>query len=106
MGKNKKYPVAQVNSINASNVTPLRPQRTTSDEDDPAAGSAIQELNATQLLRKARDLLQTKENHTENISEIQYKIGQLQQDAYDKYQVIEYMINEKFQELEEKYACI
>ena len=99
-GKNKKCPVSQVNTINTSNATPLRPQRPTSDEDDPAAGVAIQELTTTQLLRKAMYLLQTKGNQTNNISELQSKIGQLQREAYDKYQVIDSMIKDHFQELE------
>ena len=72
------------------------------DEDDPAAGVAIEELTVTQLLSKARDFLQTKENQTKNISELQSKIGQLQRDAYDKDQVIDSMIKEHFQELEGK----
>ena len=62
------------------------------DEDDPAAGVAIEELTVTQLLSKARDFLQTKENQTKNISELQSKIGQLQRDAYDKDQVIDSVI--------------
>ena len=75
--KNKKYPVDQVNIINASNATPLIPQSPTSDEDDSDAGVAIKDLTATQLLSKANDIIQTKENQTENISELQSKIGQL-----------------------------
>ena len=59
-GKNKKSPVAQVNTINVSNATPLRPQRPKIDEDDPADGVSIQDITATQLLRKTRDILQTK----------------------------------------------
>ena len=101
-GKNKESPVAQVNIVNASNVTQLRPQIPMNDEDDPAAGVAIEELTVTQLLSKARDFLQTKENQTKNISELQSKIGQLQRDAYDKDQVIDSMIKEHFQELEGK----
>ena len=54
-----------------------------SDEYDPAAGVAIQELTATQLVEKAGDLLQIKENHTHKISELQSEIGQLQRDAYE-----------------------
>ena len=75
-----------------------------SDEDDLAAGGTIQELITTQLPSKARDLLQTNKNHTGKISEIKSKIGQLQQDAYDKDQFIYSMIKEHFQELEGKDA--
>ena len=102
MGKNKNSPVAQVNTINSLNATPMRSQRPRSDDDDLAAGSAIQEITKTQLLRKAKDLLQTKKNNTEKISELQSKIGQLQRDAYDKDQVIDSMIKEHFQDLEGK----
>ena len=105
-GNNKKSPIAQLNTINALNATPLRPQRPTSDEDDLAAGFAIQELTATYLLRKSRDLIQKNENQTEKISEIQSKIGKLQRNAYEKYQVIDYIIKEHSQELEVNYACI
>ena len=37
-GKNKNPHVAQLSTINASNATPLRPQRPTGDKDNPAAG--------------------------------------------------------------------
>ena len=60
IGKNKNFPVAQVNTINVSNATQLIPQRQMIDEDDPAAGVANQELTATQLISKARYLHQTK----------------------------------------------
>ena len=73
--KNKKSLVAQVSTINASNATPLRPQRPTSDEDELAAGFEIQELTATKLLKNERDILQTKENQTKEISELPSKIG-------------------------------
>ena len=63
-GKNKKSPIAQVNTINALKAKPLRSQRPISDEDYPASGVAIQELTITHILSKARDLLQTKDNHT------------------------------------------
>ena len=95
-GKNKKSPVSHVNTINALNATSLIPQRPTSDRDDPSAGVAIQEITTTQLLRKARDLLQTKDNQTDNISELHSKIGQLQQDVYEKDRVIDSMIKEHF----------
>ena len=101
-GKNKKSPVAQVNTTNASNATPLIPQRKTSDKDDPDDGVTIQEITSTQLLMKARDLLQTKENCTKKITELQSKIGQIHRDAYDKDQVIDYMTKENFQKLEVK----
>ena len=104
MGKTKKSPVAQVNTINVSNATPLRPQRLTSDEDDTAAGVAIKELTVTKIIRKSRYCLQKKMNHTETISNLQSKIGQFQWDACDKYLVIDSMIKENFQELEGKYA--
>ena len=103
-GKNKNSLVAQLNTINESNATPLIPQSPTSDKDDPDDGVAIQELTATQLLRKARDLLQKKSNQTKKVYELQSKIGQLQRDAYDKDQFIDSMIKEHFQELEVKYA--
>ena len=67
-------PVAQVNTINASNAIPLRSQSPTSDEDDPVSVFVIQYLTATQLLRKSRDLIQTKENQTDEISKLQSKI--------------------------------
>ena len=88
-GKNKKSPIDQVNTINASNATPLIPQRPTIEEDDLAAGVEIQELTTTQILRKARDILQIKENQTEKTPELQSKIGQPQQ---HKDQVIASMI--------------
>ena len=94
---NKKFPVAQVNTINASNATPLISQSPTSDKDDLSAGVAIQDLTSTQLFREARVILQTKENQTEKISQLQSKIGQLHWDAYDKYQVVDSMIKEQFQ---------
>ena len=103
-GKNNKSPVYQVNTINALNATPLRPQSPMRDEDDPAAGVAIQDITKTQILRKARGLLQKKDNQTDNISKLQSKIGQLQRDAYDKVQVIDSMIKEYLQELEGKDA--
>ena len=99
-------PVAQVNTINASNETPLIPQRPTSDEDDLADEVAIQELTAKQILRKARDHLQTKEKQNKNTSELQSKTGKRQRDAYEKEQVIASMINEYFQETEEKKTRI
>ena len=85
-----------MNTINAPNATPLRSQRSTSDEDDPAARVAIQQITKTQLLRNARDLLQKNENQTKKISELQSKLWQLQRDAYDKYQVIDSIIKEHF----------
>ena len=60
IGKNKKSPVAQVNTINMSNATPLRPQIPMSDEDDPSAAVAVQELLVTQLLRNSRYIFQKK----------------------------------------------
>ena len=51
------------------------------------------------LQQKARDVLQTKNNQTGKISELQYKIEQLQRDAYDKDQVIDSIIKEHFREL-------
>ena len=57
LGKNKKSPVAQVNTINTSNATPLRPQMPMSDEYNLTSGVAIKYLTATQLLRKARGIL-------------------------------------------------
>ena len=103
-GNNNKSPVAQVNTTNASNATPLRPQKPTGDKDEPASGVSVQELTTTQLLRKARDILQTKENQTKKISELKFKIGHPEWDAYEKDQVIDPMIKEHFQEIEGKYS--
>ena len=94
-GNNKNHPISQANTISALNETPLVPQRPKSDEDDPAAGFANQELTATQLLRKTGGILQIKDNHTEKISKLQYKIGQRQRDAYEKDQVSDSMIKEQ-----------
>ena len=77
-----------MNTINASNAEPLRPQRPTSEKDDPDAEVSIQEITATQLLRKARYLLQTKDNRTKKIYDLKSKIGHIQRDAYDKDKVI------------------
>ena len=44
------------------------------------------------------------DNQAEKVSDLQSKIGQLQQEAYDKNQVIYYMIIEHFQEPEGKYS--
>ena len=95
-----------MNTINASNAKPPRPQKKTSDDNEPASGVAIKELTARQLLRKARGILQTKENNTEKISELQSKIGHLQWDEYEKYQVIASMIKENFKDHEGKDARI
>ena len=77
--------------------------QTTIEEDDLAAGVEIQELTTTQILRKARDILQIKENQTEKTPELQSKIGQPQQ---HKDQVIASMIKQHFQDLEGKDAHI
>ena len=77
-----------MNIINALSSTTLIPQR--------------KEITATQLLRKARYILQIKENQTNKISELQSKIGKLQRDAYEKYQVIDFMIKDHFQYLKVK----
>ena len=77
-----------------------------SDEDNLDAGVANQDLTATQLIRKARDILQTNENKTKKISKLQSKIGQIQRDAYDKDQVIDSIIKYHFQELKGKDVCI
>ena len=58
MGKNKKYPITQVDTINASNSTPLIPQRPTSNKNDLDDGFAIQKLTVTQLLRNSRYIFQ------------------------------------------------